>query len=456
MGMKKNATAIAFFLFLFIFLFTPSIANATDVTECIGTSGAGYYRLINDIFVDTDPMHTGNSCIDIANHNVVFDLNDYGIYSRNQTFLSGILVRGNIKNVTIMNGFIGDFLNISTNDMSAITVSCGGYECRNITISNVKISNSSIGIYLRNVTDLRISGSAFDVPNGKFGIWANYIYNSSINAFARANTYALVLGNSENSFISGHYDTNVITTIEKNITGIDLINIITLGLIPARVIGTETVQKQAEGLGIYIYNNSNVVFQDVSAIGLIQGIYVKNSNKNTFARIDLPLSNKKSGGKFGGLYLDPTSIENILCEVTGLIIDDCNQLILTSTCASKKNYYFDSCANVFLNTTFGYKEEMQNIFLTPLIPQLTVPEYPFITFITTPFFLSMFVATGISIGVAIKTNAKFGVYTLLILVSLLAMVQLSTFWFSFIFVVIMGVVLLNIFKKPEIIKGEKE
>jgi hypothetical protein len=442
--MKKSL--IAFLLFLLVF---PSYSKATDVTDCLSTYGSGYYRLINDIFVDGDLLGTGNSCIDIANNNVVFDLNDYGIYNRNQTFLSGVLVRSNLKNVTIMNGYIRDFLNIATNDISAITVSCGLYGCENIVISNVKISNCSIGGYFRNITNLRISASAFDNPNGKIGIWANYIYNSSINAFSRANTYALILGNSNSTFISGHYDTNVITSVERNVTGFDFWNFISWGLIPPKVFGTETVQKQAEGIGIYSYNNSNNVYQDVSAIGLIQGIYAKNSNLNTFARIDLPLSNKKTGGKFGGIYLDPTSIENNLCEITGLILDDCNQLILTSTCASKKNYYFDTCANIFVNTTFGVKQEMGNIFLTPLIP-IVIPNYPFVSFLTTPFFLSMFISTMVSIYVTMKTNAKFGLYSLLIIVSLLAMVQLATFWFSFIFIVIMFFVSVYLFKQQEV------
>jgi hypothetical protein len=248
--------------------------------------------------------------------------------------------------------------------------------------------------------------------------------------------------------VTGHFDTNVIQTLNQTTAIGNFLNWITVGLIPTTITGTTTVQTQTKGIGLLIENSTNSIYKDISASGLVMGISTMYFNTNNiFARIDLPMTNVMSGGKFGGIYLNPDSVNNTLCEVSGNIFDDCNQLLASSTCTQKNNYYYDSCFNVFNQSGYGQTQSMPNILLTPLYPQISSAYYPFLSFLTTPFFLAMMIISGVSGYVAFKTKAEYGVFTMIVLVMITSMISFTTFFFGFIFVIILSYVLIRYYTR---------
>jgi hypothetical protein len=194
-----------------------------------------------------------------------------------------------------------------------------------------------------------------------------------------------------------------------------------------------------------IWNNTNTVYQDITATGLIQGISAEKSQKNYFARIELPMTGKFVGGKFGGLYLGQQAINNTLCEIKGYVFDNCGQLLSSSTCRSKANIYLDSCANIFNPFSFGEKQTMQDVFLTPLF-NINIPAYQWITFLSTPFFITMVFMVGISAIIAHYSKPEFGIFSLIIIVMFLAIFKMVTLWFALIFIIIIGYVLIKVMK----------
>lgn len=424
------------FILVFLSLF-PVIALSTDVATCFSTSSSGYYRLTQDIYADGSYIGTGNSCIDIANHNVVFDLNNYGIYNRNQTTLVGILVRAGVRNFTLQNGLVSDFLNTSTNDIAGILVGGLGNNVDNLRIGNVRVTNSSIGLWVKNITNSNIQ-IAIDNPTGKFGLIGDWVYNSSFTVFSRSQLYAGIMRNISSSQMTGHFDTDVIITENQTTILGNVLNFITLGLIPASI-STTQVQYQSKGIALTLWNSTDTLYKDISATGLVQGIYCGEfSRNNTFGRIDLPFSDKNKGGKFGGVYLTPNCFNNTLCEIKGVLVDDCNQLSFAWACPTKNNVLSESCQNIFAISGIEQKQTLDQMFLTPIFPTIDIPAYPFVKYLTTPLFLSVFIITAISVGVALLTKkAMFGVATFLGLMVIIS-ILIKLYWVGLVLGVIVG------------------
>lgn len=423
-------------LFLAFFLMV-SITNATDITDCQTIDSSGYYQLINSIYAYTPSQ--SESCIFVNAHNVILDLKEYTITNQNTSGIyRGITVNAK-NNITIQNGIVKNFNNSVAG--VGITLSCGVDGCSNNKIINLKLIDNMIGLNLYNVSNSRFH-LAVDNPTYDSGVTAKLINNCSFNLFVRAKTYGMIAENISNSFISGHFDTNII--VQENVTtlGGNIINIMTIGLIPPTVLGTYTTYSQSKGIGLMLWNSSNSTYQDISALGLISGIAVEKSDNNIFAKIELHLSGKYSGGKFGGIWLGVESVNNTLCEIKGLINDDCNQLLLATTCSDKNNVFYDSCANVFQSATFGTKQSLEDFLLTPLIP-ITISAYSWVSFIFTPFFLYIFFICGVSTYIGYKTKAEYGLYALIILIALTSMISLTTMWFGLIFIIIMGYMLMK-------------
>jgi hypothetical protein len=423
---------------IFSLLFFINISLAVSVTDCQTINSAGYYELVNPITALI--QSEANSCIVIKSSNVFFNMKDYTITGKNNTnggVYTGILIESGNSNITIQNGIVQNFTYESAG--SGLSVICGVSGCSKINIINLKLIDNNIGLNLLNVSDSNFQ-VANDNPSFDSGLTILDVSNSTFSVFSRSKTYAGIFTNLTYSKIVGHFDTNIIET-ENQTTLLGYIDI--FHLLPPTVT-TKTIQTQSKGIGLMLWNTSNSIIQDVSGIGLIQGVSAETSSNNIFARIDLALSGKYIGGKFGGLWLGQESYNNQICEIKGLIVDDCNQLLLSSSCSKKNNTFYDTCSNVFNASTLGTKQSIQDLYLTPLAPNLKVANYPFVTFLTTPFFLVMLIITSVSILVAkITKNGQIGVYTMVILVLLTSMVFFSTLVFGLIFVVIIGFILMK-------------
>jgi hypothetical protein len=440
---------ILFAFGLMFFLFFIQNSYATDFNSCLLISSAGYYRL-TDSFVATSLNTSKNGyCIYIetgagtARANVTIDLNDRVITGGyNSSVLYGI--GSTDSNIRIMNGEINNFSAIDAG--VGIANLCGVYGCSDITISNVRLIDNNVGLKFNKVNNSFVQ-VAIDNPNRDTGLRFDYVHNITLNGFVRAKTYGAILYNITNSTITGHYDTNIIIT-ENQTTILGYLDI--FHLLPPTVT-TTTQQIQSKGMGIAIVNSSSNVFKDISAVGLIQGIWLSGySTNNILGRIDCVLSGQYTGGKFGGVWLDIDAKHNKLCEIRGNIIDFCNQWLLSSTCSGKNNIISDSCENIFNPSSYGTATDISLVLLTPLLPAISSTDYGFVSFLTTPFFLVIFLMSGLAIVVAKTTkNATFGLYTLMFLVFILTAITFTTFWIGFIFVIVIGFLLYKTAEKKE-------
>jgi len=426
-----------------VFLLSVSFANATDLYNCTKITASGTYDLRDNI--DASYPSFNNACMWIDASNVVLNMHDFTITDVNPsepTMASGITI-DNYDNITILNGAIKDFNRPERG--VGIYVSCLVWGCTNVEISNIKLTDNDIGLYALNVSNIRVQ-TAVDNPNSKVAINMQIISNMTLSAFARANTYALILFNVSNSTIIGHYDTNVIIT-ENRTTILGWLDV--FHLLPPSVT-TETIQTQSKGMGIYCKDCNNTVFRDISALGLIQGIDLEDAYNNIIARVDLPLSGKYTGGKFGGVWLGANAKQNQLCEIKGVIIDFCNQLLLSSTCSGKSNQFFDTCENIFNPSSYGTQQSINNLYLVPLLPAIKSDYYPLMAFMTTPFFLIMLVICMISGYIAMHTKGIYGLYALMFMVVIFTSISFLTIWIGIIFAVIMAFMIMQYQKKQTI------
>jgi hypothetical protein len=437
-------------VFSLLFLLVIPFVNATSVTNCQLITTADTYILTNNIDANAPPSIITTACFEISASNVVLDLNDYTITSYNNSALDDcIRINDNLANITIKNGVIQNFTKADT---GVGIHSYGGWDNGNINIiiTDVKLLNNNYGLFLSNVSNSQIK-VAIDQPLGKKGLYGWFISNSTFNVFTRTSTYGAIFDNMSFSIVSGHFDTDVIvaenqtTFIGWFVGSYDIFH-----LLPPSVT-TTTILTQSKGIGLICRNCSNNVFKDISALGLIQGIdLTAYSTNNILGRIDLPLSGKYTGGKFGGIWLDTDAKYNQLCEIHGIIIDNCNQLLISSTCSGKYNEFFDTCENVFNPSSYGQQQSISNLYLIPLLPAIQSDYYPIMAFMTTPFFLIMLVLCMISGYIAINTKPIYGLYSLMFLVVIFTSISFFTIWIGFIFVVIMAFMIIQYQKRQEI------
>ena len=456
--MKKIALITTILLLSFLSFISPSLA--IPVTECFATNSSGFYQLTQNIFADGSFI-SSSACIDIANDNVVLDLNNYGIYNTNQTVGVGIRVRVNQNNVTIQNGLVSDFQSPSL-DLGCIAIGgLGGYWDRNIKIKNVIAQNCSIGLWVTYV-----SGSSFQVgidnPQSQYALIGDYIDNSSLVITAKSQNWAGILRNISNSHVSGRFDTNVI--IQKNQSTIIGSLFGWTGLFPSTVT-TETISTQTQGMGLVLWNSTNTVYQDIMAYGLVQAIYCGQfSANNIFARVVVP-SGVSNADYMGKIYLTEDCINNQLCEVSNniltnapAVLDDCgvtwgglwNYVTpipwnSSSQCISKNNTVYSSCWSLD-QLSFITNEGVVSLsayFTTPLIPSISgyLPQYPFLAFLTTPFFLSVAGILIASVFIAIKTKKPmFGIFALISMTVFFSFI-IGLWWFGVIIGVISGYII---------------
>jgi hypothetical protein len=438
---------------VFLILIFP--AHATQLSSCAFTTGSGYYELQSDIRATQGNGFTSTDCIDIVDNNVILNLNGHSITNANNTLSIGIAVGSNLHNVTIENGNIGGWT--SFNDSASIVVNRGD----NILVKNIVMSNSTLCAELTN-TSVSFIVDVCDSPISEVGIFGNLLNNSQFVINSNSKFFPVYFVNVSNSYVRGNLQSNSI--IVQNSTQSPsyfafiwntLANIgfllnpsgVNVNVVDANVL-TNAIS-QPKGFGFVAFNSTNVTYDNMNTIGVVAGFVVDGySVNNTLSRLTID----KGFASTVDLYLGKNATNNNLCEITGKIFDDCGGTSATfpNECASKHNVMFADCASLtaFVNGTnnsyYPQTASIQNIFLTPLIPNLQVANYPVVTFLFTPFVLITLMICGIGVYLANWShNNQFGMFFVFGSVTFLGIALLFSIWFSFIFVIVGGYIFLR-------------
>jgi hypothetical protein len=159
-----------------IFLFSLSSVYATDITSCYNITSSGYYRFIDDVYVNSE-CGFGYGCILINASDVTLNLNGYKLIN-NGSCSYGIVVLAKDgsdssvqhNDISILNGYIYDFTDTGVEIVGATISSSFTY----LIINSTQDSN---GITLNSGydEDLLISTDWFTtLNNGVIGLCGNH------------------------------------------------------------------------------------------------------------------------------------------------------------------------------------------------------------------------------------------------------------------------------------------